>query len=177
VIHVLNKRHYEPAVHELKKAQGLKGEYIEPERIFYVGRPSILGNPYHSRRSGYSIWTPNDSPHPDIPFPIEALPVDSRELAIQYFRADLHRAEVAHQKNTEGGVICFDAHGKMIGNRAAFVVRGMVWEKLLQIAKEISNEPNQDWGLMCWCSPLPCHGDVIKRALHYVLKKDYGIVL
>jgi len=42
---------------------------------------------------------------------------------------------------------------------------GVVKEELIRLA-ELSKEG--DLTLICWCTPLPCHGDVIKDALEKI---------
>lgn len=87
---------------------------------FYIGRGSVLGNPFDWR----------GSKHPQVKYR-----VDSREEAITKYEEYL-RMQIK-LKNKE---IC---------------------EALNQIF--FKNKYAEVFGLMCFCKPLPCHGDVIKR--------------
>lgn len=170
MIHVLNKKTYHPRAEDIIPTM----PYIDPTRIIYVGRSSILGNPYHHMGSAYSIWKPNDNPNPKIPYPIEAIRVESRETAILAFKDYMNVAYRSYQENLKGGreVFTQNMHGELgMLAHPGFVVRGLVWERLLQIAAKIKAEPNEDWGLMCWCAPLACHAEVIKEAIEWAIKK------
>lgn len=142
-IHILNKNAYEPAAHALKKEQGLKGEYVEPHRIFYVGRPSVLGNPYYHERA-MSSWSVNG-------YLVVTTRVVTREDAVQRYRNWLYMHLEAWRT-------------------APNAPTGQVWKEVLRITDLIKKEPDEDWGLMCWCSPQACHAGVIKSAIEWVLK-------
>ncbi len=163
-IHVLNKKTYSPATHPV---------IIDPTRVVYVGRPSILGNPFSSKHSKYSIWTPNDNPMPEIPCPIEVdASCDTPEEAVEKFRDYLKWSMELWKKNEQGGTILFGENGKMMGNYGAFHVFGLVWKRVLQLAQMVKEEPDKNWGLMCWCAPGACHADVIKKAIEWVVAKS-----
>jgi len=44
-----------------------------------------------------------------------------------------------------------------------------VWKELLRICKKVKE--GGDVVLGCWCSPLGCHGDVIKSCILWMLKE------
>lgn len=45
------------------------------------------------------------------------------------------------------------------------------WKSVLDLAKRIKAEPDEAWGLMCWCAPKACHADAIKEAIEWIFKK------
>lgn len=106
------KTHGRPMANRLKRIRLDITVVNNPNKYFgeYIGRPSILGNPFASL---------------------------SREEAIEAYDAYL-REKIA-EKDT--------------------VIVGEL-ERLYQIA---NNEPLR---LICWCSPLPCHGDIIKNVIN-----------
>lgn len=136
-IHVLNKRTYDPGTHPV---------FIDPTRIFYVGRPSVLGNPYF-HAAAVPCWEAGGQM-------FKTTRVATREEAVRRFREYLKEQE---RISVEGG-------------NSAFCLG---WEEVLDIAHLIAKDPGQEWGLMCWCAPEACHADVIKRAVEYLLK-DQG---
>jgi hypothetical protein len=91
---------------------------IENKRTYrgagvYIGRPSLLGNPY--RASVYG-----------------------RRKAIMLYRQWLW------DRINERGKVCDEL------------------KRLANLAKQ------GDLTLICWCSPNPCHGDIIARAVEYL---------
>lgn len=117
MIHVLNKKTYNPNTHPV---------FIDPSRIIYVGRPSILGN----------IHTIDDK--------------HGRDQVIAMFKYDLG----ADEEQSKGS--------PYVEPR---------WQAMVDLAKRIQAEPDQEWGLMCWCAPQPCHAHVIKEVLERLIAK------
>lgn len=52
-------------------------------------------------------------------------------------------------------------------------VQSAVWREVVALAAKIAKQPNEEWGLMCWCAPLACHCDVIKRAIEWVNRRHH----
>jgi hypothetical protein len=46
--------------------------------------------------------------------------------------------------------------------REQYKLKGAVYDALVALAEKAKHE---DIALQCWCSPLPCHGDVIAEAI------------
>lgn len=46
---------------------------------------------------------------------------------------------------------------------------GQIWRAIEELADRI--EAGEKLGLQCWCTPKPCHADVIKSAVTYVLRQ------
>lgn len=44
--------------------------------------------------------------------------------------------------------------------------KGSVYRELVRLAG--LHKAGEQVVLVCWCSPLPCHGDVVKRALEWL---------
>lgn len=44
-----------------------------------------------------------------------------------------------------------------------------LWLSVLELVDRIKQEPDEEWGLMCWCAPEACHAGVIKRAIEWVM--------
>ena len=49
--------------------------------------------------------------------------------------------------------------------------KGEVWKELKRLLKISKTE---DLFLLCWCAPLPCHGDIIKNCLLWMGKTKEG---
>lgn len=47
--------------------------------------------------------------------------------------------------------------------------KGAVYQELVKIAKRVKKGENIE--LVCWCKPLKCHGNVIKKCLEWMIKK------
>ena len=109
----LNSRIY---VVNKKKSRNI-GHRIED---IYIGRPSVLGNPFKIGPDG------------------------SRDDVIEKYRHWLW----VHIQSTDN-----------------------VYNKLMQIVKLINS--GKHTYLICWCAPLPCHGDVIKKAIEWLYSKSY----
>lgn len=107
MIHVVNKRTFKKQANEFS--------------VFYIGRPSALGNPFSVQEYG-------------------------RERCIQMY---------------EGWI-----HGK-IGQNDMNV--------LIELDKICRAAMSRDIYLVCWCAPLACHGDVIKKIVteHCLEKEDH----
>lgn len=75
MIHILNKRTYDPVTHS---------PWIDGARIFYVGRPSVLGNPFYHERAGRAYLGLTAK-------------VETREKAVQDFRKLLQVHEIAYK--------------------------------------------------------------------------------
>lgn len=43
-----------------------------------------------------------------------------------------------------------------------------IWTELIKLAEKASHA---DVNLVCYCTPLPCHADVLKRAIEWILKQ------
>lgn len=84
----------------------------------YVGRPSVLGNPFKTGEDG-----------------------DRLEVITKY-RRWLWK-EMQHQ--------------------------GSVYRKLLDLKKQAQNE---NLNLICFCYPKPCHAEVIKNCLEWLIRED-----
>lgn len=63
------------------------------------------------------------------------------------------------------------------GNRDKVIekYRRWLWAKICQHDNAVLSEllyiaNNSDIELVCWCSPLPCHGDVIINAVNWLVK-------
>jgi len=50
---------------------------------------------------------------------------------------------------------------------ADFAIKGPMYQECLRIA--ILIEQGKSIALQCWCAPLPCHGDTIKRGIELIL--------
>jgi hypothetical protein len=50
-----------------------------------------------------------------------------------------------------------------------------IWEELLNIKRTTQHLEIEglDFHLVCWCSPLSCHGDAIKAAVEWMIKEGY----
>lgn len=48
---------------------------------------------------------------------------------------------------------------------------GKVWDELMSLVKD--EKEGKEIHLSCWCKPLDCHGDVIKRCIEYLVKEGY----
>lgn len=132
-IHVLNKKTYSPATHPV---------FIDPTRVIYVGRPTILGNPYYHEKA-LPAWSVNG-------YHIMTEKVPTRGDAVEKYRHWLHM------------------HREM-WHTIPDACETQVWREILRIAELIRKEPQEDWGLVCWCAPEACHADVIKRAIEWVM--------
>jgi hypothetical protein len=62
-------------------------------------------------------------------------------------------------------------------NRVCALYRVWLWEEIkkgilspvyLELLKILEMARNDGVSLVCWCKPLPCHGDVVKNALIYL---------
>lgn len=84
----------------------------------YIGRPSVLGNPFAIGRDG------------------------SREEVIRKYQEWL---------------------------REEWKKEGAVHKELLKLAHEYKSRGSLT--LVCWCAPLPCHGDFIKHAIETLVAK------
>jgi len=45
-----------------------------------------------------------------------------------------------------------------------------VYKELIRIAMKVKAGENIQ--LVCWCKPLDCHGDVIKRCVEWIIKEE-----
>ena len=99
MIHVVNKRNF-------------RGNGV------YVGRPSVLGNPYVIGKDG------------------------NRDEVIEKYRKWLW---------------------------AKYKEKGKVYDELMRLC-DIARK--RDLVLMCWCKPKACHGDVIKRCVEWMIKRQ-----
>lgn len=79
--------------------------------VVYIGRPSVLGNPFIMRSES------------------------QRAAVVESYRIWL---------------------------REQYKLKGAVYDALVALAEKAKHE---DIALQCWCSPLPCHGDVIAEAI------------
>jgi hypothetical protein len=43
--------------------------------------------------------------------------------------------------------------------------------KINELAKQYAETGKLE--LVCWCAPLPCHGDVLARVIEFIAKRDY----
>jgi hypothetical protein len=134
-IHILNKKTYNPVTQQ---------PWIDQARVIYVGRPSILGNPYYHEKAIPS-WSVDG-------YLIVTTRVATREDAVQRYGSWLRM----HLETWR---------------TAPNACASQVWREILRIAELIKKEPDQEWGLMCWCSPDACHADVIKRAIEWILSR------
>jgi hypothetical protein len=50
--------------------------------------------------------------------------------------------------------------------------RAEVFEELVRIARQV--KAGESVQLVCWCKPLKCHGDVVKRCVEWMIRE--GIV-
>ncbi len=58
--------------------------------------------------------------------------------------------------------------------------RRWLWQRIEVRDPEILTELNRlrklaeagDLALICWCSPLPCHGDIVKACIEWMIEKD-----
>lgn len=132
-IHVLNKRTFNPITQQ---------PWIDQARIIYVGRPTILGNPYYHEKA-LASWSVNG-------YHILTEKVPTREDAVEKYRHWLHM------------------HREM-WRTIPDACETQVWREVLRIADLIKKEPQENWGLECWCAPEACHADVIKKAVEWVM--------
>jgi len=44
-----------------------------------------------------------------------------------------------------------------------------VWQEVIKLADRVQR--GEKLALQCWCSPKPCHGDIIKKAIYGILRK------
>lgn len=51
-----------------------------------------------------------------------------------------------------------------------FNKKGAVYKELIRIAIKVKAGENIQ--LVCWCKPLDCHGDVIKRCIEWIIKEE-----
>jgi len=49
--------------------------------------------------------------------------------------------------------------------------RGQVFAELMRIRKLAEQGEVR---LICWCSPKPCHGDVIRRCVEWMIRENIG---
>ena len=94
----------------------------------YIGRPTILGNPFSHIAKGT----------------LAKYVVASREQSVESYRA---YAKEQYKTNPE-----FKA-------------------KINELAKQYAETSKLE--LVCWCAPLPCHGDVLARVIEFIAKRDY----
>ena len=94
----------------------------------YVGRPSILGNPFVVGKDG------------------------SRKVVVEKYRQKL------------GAIVkaAFSGHLTDESDRA-------IWTELTIL---LSKSKVEDVNLVCYCAPLPCHSDVIKRAIEWIKSNE-----
>lgn len=90
-----------------------KNSTVQKEKTIYIGRPSVLGNPYLIGKDG------------------------DRSKVIFLYRSWLH----SKIKLKDKAVLA-------------------VLDEIRKIEKK-----HKTCYLVCWCKPLPCHGDVIKEIL------------
>lgn len=76
-------------------------------------------------------------------------PMD-RERVIQSFRKSLNKERANYEDKQTGIIRDKETHR---------------WDEVVKLAL-IARE--KDVVLLCWCAPLPCHGDVIKSAIEYI---------
>ena len=98
---------------------GRKGRNIAGYSSVYVGRPSLLGNPF------------------------EMCCEKDRNNVIKEYRLWL---------------------GKQFENNS------LVWKEIEKLSFRIKN--GEKLNLQCYCSPKPCHADVIKSAILYILNLE-----
>lgn len=48
--------------------------------------------------------------------------------------------------------------------------RGEVWQELVRIAQKV--KAGETVQLVCWCKPLKCHGDVVKRCVEWMIREE-----
>lgn len=48
--------------------------------------------------------------------------------------------------------------------------KGEVYEELMRIGKLVKEGKNVE--LVCWCKPLGCHGDVVKKCVEWMIKEE-----
>lgn len=53
-----------------------------------------------------------------------------------------------------------------------FNKKGKVYEELIRIANLVKKGENVE--LVCWCKPLSCHGDIVKKCVEWMIKE--GVV-
>ncbi|NEQ13056.1 MAG: DUF4326 domain-containing protein [Moorea sp. SIO3E2] len=85
----------------------------------YIGRPSVLGNPYKVKAS-------------------------SRDEVIQLYRKWLW--------------------GRIQANDAAVIAELKRIKKLVLSDKQVN--------LVCWCTPKPCHGEIVKKCIEWAIEVD-----
>ncbi|NES43633.1 DUF4326 domain-containing protein [Moorena sp. SIO2C4] len=85
----------------------------------YIGRPSVLGNPYKVGTS-------------------------SRDEVIQLYRKWLW--------------------GRIQANDSAVIAELKRIKKLVLSDKQVN--------LVCWCAPKPCHGEIVKKCIEWVIEVD-----
>ena len=77
----------------------------------------------------------------------------------------------------EEGTVAGDSRAGAIAKYKAWLwtkikERGPEWDAL----RELSNIARDgDMALVCWCAPLPCHGDVIKAAIEWLLSQPLEV--
>ena len=48
---------------------------------------------------------------------------------------------------------------------------GPMWQAIEELANRV--EDGENLALLCWCAPKPCHGDIIKNAIHYIIRERH----
>lgn len=105
MILILNKKY-------VKDSSRYNGETV------YIGRPSVLGNPFVIGKDG-------------------------------------NRAEVIEKYK--------------LWLRERWTTGGDVKKELIRLAKK--HKAGENLNLLCWCHPMPCHGEVIKDAIEKISKR------
>lgn len=47
--------------------------------------------------------------------------------------------------------------------------KGEVYQELVKIGKQVKE--GNEIKLVCWCKPLDCHGDVVKKCIEWMMKE------
>ena len=70
-------------------------------------------------------------------------------------------------------------------NRVVQLYRSWLWEKIMisdsAVCKALQYlldqyRSGQSIQLVCWCKPLPCHGDVVKSCIEWAAKNDRNFI-
>ena len=125
----------------------------------YIGRPSILGNPYSLFANGAT-----------------------RVEVVERYRSEWLRPIVDDGRagrwkhSLESEVLSLKSPAPLkgwpwgMGDDA----RQAVWEAVLGLARRLA--AGETLTLLCYCHPLPCHGDVLAKCLRWLAGKERGSV-
>ena len=114
----------------------------------YIGRPGVLGNPFAIGRDG------------------------NREAVVEKYRTYLNGIVQAGLRGEFSAVVVTSTLTKEVesalrtGELSSPALRACVWHSVMELLRRA--RAGERLNLLCYCKPLDCHGDVMKRCLEWL---------